>query len=134
MKSPFLFRTCLLFVFSLPCIGADKSPPAPVVVVQRCGWFDNPSPSNAWLHDRDGEWVIAIQGGHQAEGEWPRFNQSQWVRTGSGSAGYGCACLKVESDAETRDVVKIHSSQTLPLSKCRSDSAIRKDEPENPLK
>jgi hypothetical protein len=32
----------------------------------RCGWFDNPSPSNASLYDKDGESTIAVQGGYQA--------------------------------------------------------------------
>ncbi len=59
----------------------------------RCGWFDNPSPGNATLTDRQGEWTVAQQGMSSAEGAWPTFKRAQWVRTGSGSAGYGCACL-----------------------------------------
>lgn len=35
---------------------------------QRCGWLDNPTPGNASLYDKDGEWTIAVQGGHQGEG------------------------------------------------------------------
>jgi hypothetical protein len=30
----------------------------------RCGWFSNPTPGNAWLKDRDGEWTIGTQGNH----------------------------------------------------------------------
>ena len=35
----------------------------------RCGWFSNPTPSNAFLSDRHGEWIIGLQGGHQAKGD-----------------------------------------------------------------
>src|SRR5215210_2248716 len=61
----------------------------------RCGWFDNPTPANASLHDREDEWIIAVQGGHQAEGDWPEFGPKQWVETNV-HYGYGCACLTVE--------------------------------------
>jgi len=30
----------------------------------RCGWFDNPTPSNIWLYDREAEWTIGIRGGY----------------------------------------------------------------------
>jgi len=29
----------------------------------RCGWFSNPTPANAWLWDREAEWIIGVQGG-----------------------------------------------------------------------
>ena len=41
----------------------------------RCGWFENSSPSNASLTDRDGEWTISIQGGYEAKGDWPTFKK-----------------------------------------------------------
>lgn len=94
-------------------------------VQTRCGWFDNPTPGNAWLHDRDGEWIVGIQGGHQAEGDWPEFNRSQWVRT-NGSHGYGCACLKVAVNPETHEIVAIHAASARPLSACRKDPALKK--------
>jgi hypothetical protein len=47
----------------------------------RCGWFSNPTPGNAWLEDRDGEWTVGIQGNHEAEGDWPSFKRSQRVVT-----------------------------------------------------
>ena len=97
----------------------------------RCGWFDNPSPGNAWLHDRDGEWAISIQGQRQAEGRWPKFKDSQWVQTGSGSSGYGCACLKVQTNAESREILKILVAYSKPLSACRRDKTLK--EPANPL-
>jgi hypothetical protein len=100
----------------------------------RCGWFDNPSPANVWLHDRDGEWIIGIQGGHQAKGNWPKFNSSAWVRTGAGSYGYGCACLRLKANTETREVTHILSATARPLEICRKDAALKDTEPQNPLK
>lgn len=111
---------------------AAAAPAAPSVL--RCGWLDKPSPGNAWLHDRDGEWVVGIQGGHQATGELPRFAASRWVRTGSGSAGYGCVCLRVLADSDSREIALVLSGRALALSVCRSDAAIKGMEPENPLK
>lgn len=102
--------------------------------VQRCGWFDNPTPSNAWLHDGAGEWAIGIQGGHQAKGDWPRFGSARWVPTGVGLAGYGCACMTVIADAQSREVARIVSSRVQPLSVCRKDPALKHKEPWNPLK
>ena len=107
---------------------------APAEAVQRCGWFDNPTPGNAWLYDADGEWTIGIQGGHQAKGAWPHLSGPRWVRTGNGSAGYACVCMKVIADAESRDVSRILSSRVQPLAACRTDSAVKDLEPENPLK
>jgi len=98
----------------------------------RCGWFDNSSPGNATLADRDGEWTIGQQGGHQATGTWPNFKAGQWVRTGVGSYGYGCACMRVTVNADTQEIVEIQSSFSKPLSACRKDRALK--EPENPLK
>ena len=108
-------------------------PGAPDAVL-RCGWFDNPTPGNAWLIDRDGEWTIGIQGGHQSEGPWPTFKPSQWVRTGSGNHGHGCACLKLQVDGDSFDVQRIVSSQPRPLAACRKDAALKGKEPVNPLK
>ena len=54
----------------------------------RCGWFHNPTPGNAWLIDRDGEWIIGIQGDYQADGDWPSFSKARWVRTNV-NYGYG---------------------------------------------
>lgn len=102
--------------------------------VTRCGWFDNPSPGNATLVDKDGEWTIGQQGGHQADGDWPTFPKARWVATGAGSAGYGCACLKVSARADTQEVTAIVSAHAQPLKTCRQDKALQGKEPENPLK
>jgi hypothetical protein len=90
---------------------------------RRCGWLSNPTPGNIWLTDRDGEWIIAIQGGYQMPEEWPwpSFSPQQWVITNTGNYGYGCACLTLEANPKSRQVLKIKSSQPLPLATCRQD-------------
>jgi hypothetical protein len=93
-------------------------------IENRCGWFVNPTPANASLLDRDGEWIIGMQGGHQAEGDWPEFKHNQWVRQ-NGSYGYGCACLKVVVDKNTHEVVQIDSASVRSLDICRKDPALK---------
>ena len=90
----------------------------------RCGWWDNPTPGNVSLLDRDGEWVIGIQGDHLAEGDWPNFKDSEWVNTNR-SYGYGCACLDVVADPRTHEVARIRSAHARPLSACRRDPALK---------
>jgi Protein of unknown function (DUF4087) len=93
----------------------------------RCGWLSNPTPANIWLYDRDGEWIIGVQGGHQLEDgwSWPKFKPRQWVRT-NGNYGYGCACLQLRVDRETHEVTEIKSSRARPLTACRRDSSLNK--------
>jgi hypothetical protein len=102
---------------------ARESVPKPAT---RCGWFVNSTPGNAWLIDRDGEWTIGIQGGHQADGDWPEFRDAEWVVTNSGYHGYGCACLKLVADPHTQEVARIVSARTRPLQACRQDAALPK--------
>ena len=101
--------------------GAHASPAAET----RCGWFSNPTPANASLHDREAEWIIGVQGGHQADGDWPEFGPKQWVETNV-HYGYGCACLTVEVDHESGRVLKINSARARPLSACRRDKALKR--------
>ncbi|WP_370680987.1 DUF4087 domain-containing protein [Comamonas sp. GB3 AK4-5] len=91
---------------------------------RRCGWWENPRPGNAWLNDRDGSWTVGMQGGPQAEGDWPSFSDAQWVRT-NGYYGYGCACLRVVADADTQQVQRILSATAKPLAACRLDRHLR---------
>jgi hypothetical protein len=90
----------------------------------RCGWFQNPTPSNAWLNDRDGRWIISTQGGFQAAGDWPNIPKAQWINT-NGSYGYGCACMKVVANKPKRQIIQILSAKPRPLSACRQDPALR---------
>jgi hypothetical protein len=93
----------------------------------RCGWLSNPTPANIWFYDRDGEWTIGVQGGYQIEGdwEWPSFRRGQWVKT-NGSHGYGCVCMRMRVDQETREVLEIKSAHARPLQACRQDRSLKK--------
>ena len=91
----------------------------------RCGWFSNPTPANAWLTDRDGEWIIAVQGGYQAKGDWPPdFKPKQWVKTNV-EHGYGCACFRVKVNRKTHEVIEIKSAYARPLAACRKDRSLK---------
>ena len=91
----------------------------------RCGWFSNPTPANASLYDRDGKWIIGVQGGYQAKGDWPNFGPKQWVETNV-HYGYGCACLRARVDRETSRVIEIVSARPRALSVCRRDRPLRR--------
>jgi hypothetical protein len=120
----------LMGLMSFGDVLAQPPDSAPTqAAVLRCGWFENPTPANAWLTDRDGEWTIAVQGGHQAEGDWPRFTRARWVRT-QASYGYGCACLKLVADAQTHTVTRIVHAASRPLHTCRRDRALPKPQTE----
>lgn len=91
----------------------------------RCGWFHNPTPSNARLEDKDGEWLIATQGGYQADGDWPSFNDDQWQEV-NGHYGYGCACMKVIVNYKDKKILKIINSYVKPLTACDKDKSLPK--------
>jgi hypothetical protein len=122
-----MFIGCLLLVTAAFGSGRPETPVAPAVeeFEMRCGWFSNPTPSNASLYDRDGEWIIAVQGGYQAEGDWPEFGVKQWVKTNV-HYGHGCACLRLRVNRETRQVIEIKSARARPLAACRRDRSLRK--------
>ena len=122
----------LLFVgFMTLAVGAVAGRPgaagarATVLAETRCGWFDNPTPANASLHDREAEWIIGVQGGHQAEGDWPDFGPKQWIETNV-HYGYGCACLRMSVERQTHRVIEIESARARPLSACRRDRALKR--------
>lgn len=102
--------------------------PTPLPAQLRCGWFENPTPANAWLIDREGEWVIGLQGWHQAEGDWPTFKPWRWVRT-NGNYGYGCTCMRVLADPSSFTITKILSSSSRSLATCRKDAALKEPTP-----
>ncbi|PYS99063.1 MAG: DUF4087 domain-containing protein [Acidobacteria bacterium] len=126
----------ILFIGLVTCafvVAASLSSEITIVEAQtkavlRCGWFSNPTPANAWLVDRDGEWTIGIQGGYQAEGDWPDITDSQWVKTNN-HYGYGCACIKATVDRKSGRVIKIVSSYGKPLTACRKDPSLKRQEP-----
>ena len=91
----------------------------------RCGWFNNPTPANYSLYDKDSEWIIGVQGGYQIKDfDWPDFKK-QWVPTNN-SYGYGCACFQMTVDPETTRALAIKSSYARPLSACRKDKVLRR--------
>ena len=93
----------------------------------RCGWFDNPTPGNYWLSDKDGEWIFGVQGGYQLEDfEFPKFGKNRWVEGPNGSYGYGCACFEMRADPESKHVLEVRKSYSRPLSACRKDKALRR--------
>jgi hypothetical protein len=121
---------CALLAAVVVCVSAYPEPLATSASAQfetRCGWFSNPTPANIWLYDRDGEWTIGVQGGYQVEGDWdwPEFKPKQWVETNN-HYGYGCVCMQMRVNKETRQVVEIKSSRARPLSACRRDRALNR--------
>jgi|SRR5690242_8970411 len=114
-----LLMTSALWLLASGCYAAVAAKPQ-----TRCGWFDNSTPGNASLQDRDRKWTIAIQGSYEAAGDWPQFEDSQWVPV-NGLHGYGCACIKAVVDADTGRVVSILSARARPLGACRRDRALK---------
>src|SRR6185503_17709604 len=101
-----LALACILLAMTI--VSAYPSSPTHTLLEKsemRCGWFSNPTPANASLFDRDGEWIIGVQGGHY---------------------GYGCACLRVRVDRAEQRILVIESAQARALSVCRRDPALRK--------
>lgn len=99
---------------------------------KRCGWLVNPTPANWWLNDRDGEWILSVQGGYQADGldNIPDMSEhGQWIVTNAADYGYGCACLTVTVVHGTHRVKQVLAAEALPLSRCNSDRSLRKPQP-----
>lgn len=120
---------CLLLTAVAFVNGQSRIPETPAVdhFETRCGWFSNPTPANVWFYDRDGEWIIGVQGGYQVEGDWdwPIFKRRQWVLTNN-NYGYGCACLRLRVNREAHRVLAIKSSRARPLAACRKDPLLKK--------
>jgi hypothetical protein len=97
---------------------------------RRCGWLVNPTPSNWWLNDRDGEWTLMEQGGYEAPGmdNMPDMSTAGWVETNAGGHGYGCACMTVVVNRRTHRVERLISAQPLPLARCRADHSLPKSD------
>ena len=129
----FLTIFCLLSLFVLACAKGrllqQKGPDAEIFET-RCGWFSNPTPSNISLFDRDGEWVIGVQGGYQVTSDWnwPDFSPEQWVNTNL-DYGYGCVCMQMKVNSKTHEVVAIKHARAQSLAKCNDDRALEKWKP-----
>jgi hypothetical protein len=94
---------------------------------RRCGWLSNPTPGNYWLTDKDGQWILATQGGDQAPGmdDMPDMSTAGWVETNV-HYGYGCACITIAHDPATRKVTRIAKAEPKPLKQCRADRSLPK--------
>ena len=119
-----LWKTLPILLCTVLFVSATQAQQPSVKTQTRCGWFDNPTPGNASLFDREGEWTIGIQGGHQAEGEWPEFSDTQWVDT-NGHHGHGCACLDVVASAQAHVIIRITAARAKALKVCRNDHALK---------
>jgi hypothetical protein len=110
-----------LLVVAAPAAAARAHP------ARRCGWLDNPTPGNWWLHDRTGTWTIGEQGGYQAEGldDLPDMSTNGVVHT-NGVHGYSCACMTVSVDKRSRQVVRVYSGKPEPLRRCRADTSLHR--------
>lgn len=96
----------------------------PAAGERRCGWFENPTPNNAWLIDRDRTWLIAAQAADapEVEGDWPSgFSDEHWVRSNAGSYGFGCVCMDVIADPASGWITHILASQVQALAVCLED-------------
>jgi hypothetical protein len=90
-------------------------------VQTRCGWIWNPTPANYWLNDADGEWLIAKQGGYQAEGAIEAYPTDEQKVNTNGHYGYWCGCVVGEFDKKKEQVTKIISSSVKNLDACLED-------------
>ena len=100
-----------------------------IAAERRCGWYENPTPGNLMLADKDGVWWITSQmeanGPDAADAEKaPYFNSKQYIATQPNGYGYGCACLTVESDAKEMRITKVISGETVPIAKCKQDESL----------
>lgn len=118
------YPTSISTFLMLLCFSSTMAAEPAGTVQTRCGWFDNPTPGNAWLNDADGQWIISTQGGHQADGDWPALDDSQRVFN-NGVHGYGCACIKAVVNEKTHEVIHIRSAWAKPLNACRRDPALK---------
>lgn len=109
---------------------AETSAPKPIAAAgRRCGWLYNPTPGNWWLVDRDGEWILGTQGREPVAGmdDIPDMSAGEWVET-NGSYGYGCACIDMEVEPASGDVLRISRATPKPIAQCRRDKSLPKPE------
>ena len=111
----------IALLFSM--LAAAQSSP----VETRCGWLQNPTPANWWLVDRDGEWVLRVQGGYQAPGmdNMPDMSTAGWVEV-NGHYGYGCGCVRGTVDRRSGRFTRIVSARPVPLRQCQADPRLRR--------
>lgn len=94
----------------------------------RCGWVDNPTPANWWLTDRDGEWILGVQGvGDRNNGFFEVTNgwdfQDECVET-NGAYGYGFGCFEGQVDEATNWVLEVTRLSSQALAICEDDPTL----------
>ncbi|MGA8587607.1 MAG: DUF4087 domain-containing protein [Roseiarcus sp.] len=101
------------------------APVQPALAEERCGWLENPTPSNWWLRDAHGLWIISAQGGPYAEGaeKLPAPAPDSFVAT-NGHYGYSCACVGGTFDDHAERMTRVDATRALPLSVCRGDKTL----------
>jgi Protein of unknown function (DUF4087) len=106
---------------------AEAAPKAIAASGRRCGWLYNPTPANWWLVDGDGQWVLGSQGSEPVAGmeDMPDMSAVEWVET-NGHYGYGCACMDMEVDPASGDVLRVSKATPKPLAQCRADPKLPK--------
>lgn len=114
-----LVTTLFISSFSLTAIASEY----------RCGWLENPTADNFWLHDKDGNWTITSEDGYSVAADsidrLPEVNDEEYVQT-NGYYGYSCGCLSVTTDKNTRRVVSIDTKGKQELLKtCLENQALR---------
>ncbi len=102
----------------IPVPAYCKSPQSSNAVETRCGWFSSQGSGLARLDDRDGTWTIG------SKNNWPTFTAAQWVEA-DGDTGYGCTCMKVETDAGSHLITRVESASAKGLDACRNDKSIK---------
>lgn len=99
----------------------------PVLAAEtRCGWLQNPTPSNWWLDDRDASWTIMTQGDIEPPPGMdliPDISAGDYVMT-NGYYGYACACMSVEVNKTREQIIEILSVKQLSIAKCENDPAL----------
>ena len=124
MFAPYRHRHASLAILGVVLLVI--APPAAQAKEVRCGWLHNPTPANWYLEDKDGRWVLGEQGRYQAPGllRMPDFTQGEWVKTNTGSYGYGCACATVNTDRKSMTVARLFSAKQQPLAACQADKSL----------
>lgn len=95
----------------------------------RCGWLQVPSRMNWFLKDRDGTWIILLQGESPPPGmeTIPSHGDEKEVVRTAPSRGYSCTCLNVIVDRNSMRIIEIRGGEALPLSTCREDPSLPKE-------
>jgi hypothetical protein len=112
---------CAVALIGVTPLETQKSAPGAL----RCGWYQNPSPGNQYLTDRDAQWIVSMQGLYEAPGQdrLSAMDKYGWVKTNV-EYGYSCACIRMDVNRKTQKVTRIYSGYAIPMSRCRNDKAL----------